>query len=302
MSKFALENFLTTREAAIELSRSVSWVCYTIKKNNLYHTTSDRHRNQYGSTTLIGESTLNKLFELRDAPNGRNKPMSANAKEKARIKLKGRIVTWGDKISKALKGREFPGDRQQLSITITNLWQDENYQNKQKESHKANPTKYWLGKHLPDYMRQEISQTKKGREPVNKGMKMSPEFGQKISRVWERPEYIAKQAKSRNIKPNNSELRLQSILNMYFPGMWIYTADKKRADFENISGESCILMHGIYWHLWRFGYNDDDKERVELEDINSYLKLGYNKCLVIWEDELNDEKPVIEKVRRFINE
>lgn len=297
-----MDSLTTTREAAAILGRSVSWVCYTLKKHDLLYFANNRYRNQSGSSILIPKPTLDILFQIRDAPNGRNKPMSEEAKMKARNKLRGRKITWGDKISKTQKGREFPGDRERLSISVTKLWQNENYRGKQLTSHKVNPTRYWLGKHLPSWMCQKISQSKKGRTAPNKGIKMSPEFGQKIRKVWERPEYIAKQTKSRHIKPNKSELQLQSILNMYFPGMWIYAADKKRADFENISGDSCILMHGIYWHLWRFGYNDDDRERVELEDINGYLKLGYNKCLVIWEDELSDEKLVVEKVRRFINE
>ena len=107
---------------------------------------------------------------------------------------------------------------------------------------------------------------------------------------------------ARQSKPNKAEQRLEAFLTREFPGMWAYTGDGRVVlngyvpDFMNTNGAKAILeLFGDYWHsgidvVWH---------RTELGRIMAYNSLGF-RCLVIWEDELNDEVALRRKLKSFI--
>lgn len=116
-----------------------------------------------------------------------------------------------------------------------------------------------------------------------------------------------KRFSSCGMKPNNQELLLDGILQSAFPNEWKYVGNGEVVlgagcpDFINCNGQKkVILMHGIYWHLWRMQKDNPGltKEIIEQKDMNNYGKYGF-KCLIIWEDELKNTNSVIEKVLSF---
>ncbi|MCK9369866.1 NUMOD3 domain-containing DNA-binding protein [Candidatus Dojkabacteria bacterium] len=111
-----------------------------------------------------------------------------------------------------------------------------------------------------------------------------------------------------HIRPNNKELILCSLFNKHFPD-YKYTGDfsviigGKSPDWTNVNGKkSVILLHGLYWHLWKPQKDNPNltKQQVEQCEIEHYKRFGFH-VLIIWEDELKDLNEVKNKVVAFNN-
>lgn len=109
------------------------------------------------------------------------------------------------------------------------------------------------------------------------------------------------------VKPNKFELTIINILNELYPRRWKYVGDGelvicgRNPDIANINGKkSLILLHGIYWHLWRKQKDNPEltKEQVECEDKNFYKVYGWD-TLIIWEDELAQVGKIKNKIIEF---
>lgn len=116
---------------------------------------------------------------------------------------------------------------------------------------------------------------------------------------WGNIEYrenqIKKWMRGNKIKPNKSELQLQSILNELYPNEFKYVGDGevviagKCPDFINVNGKKQIIeLYGDYWHR-----NDNPEDRIQI-----FEPYGY-ETLIIWEKELKDVNKVKEKLKRF---
>ena len=129
--------------------------------------------------------------------------------------------------------------------------------------------------------------------------------------LWQNPEYKERVLRAsmlgRFIHPNKPESILLGLLEQNYPREWKFVGDGeviicgRSPDFININGKkSIILLHGIYWHLWKQQKENPEltKEQVEQEDINFYKVYGWDS-LIIWEDELKDTIKVSEKVAKF---
>lgn len=148
-----------------------------------------------------------------------------------------------------------------------------------------------LGKKHSIETKQKISKTHLG--------KLNPNYGKHPSE-----ETLRKLFRANQIKPNKQELKLQEILNRYFPNTWKFVGDGqlviggKCPDFTNINAKkSLIEFFGDHWHA------DGMIERwtrTELGRIMCYNSYGY-KCLVIWEHELRNEEAVVEKIKQWQN-
>lgn len=94
------------------------------------------------------------------------------------------------------------------------------------------------------------------------------------------------------IRPNRAELRLQIILDKYFPNEWEYVGNGqlkiggKCPDFvSSIGDKKLIELFGNHWHAL---------DGVEIR-IKHFAEFGYN-CLIIWEEELNNETALIKHI------
>lgn len=97
-------------------------------------------------------------------------------------------------------------------------------------------------------------------------------------------------------KPNNFEIACSKFLDKLFPGEYKYTGDgsffinNKSPDFISNKHRIVILCNGIYWHLLKYGFDDTNQNRkqIEIKESVPFLEAGYD-VLFIWENEL--EKP-----------
>jgi G:T-mismatch repair DNA endonuclease (very short patch repair protein) len=120
----------------------------------------------------------------------------------------------------------------------------------------------------------------------------------RITCKWQDPEYVAKQMKARNVRPNKLELNFEKLLNKIQPNEWKYVGDGefilggKCPDFVNINGKKQIIeLYGDYWHK-----GQNPQERIGL-----FSEFGY-RTLVIWENELKNIEEVEDKIKIFVEE
>lgn len=113
------------------------------------------------------------------------------------------------------------------------------------------------------------------------------------------PDFIAARMLAQGIKPNRAELYLQSILDKHFPGEWGYTGDGqfiiggKCPDFANVNGRKEVIeLFGNYWHNTNKFPNRLDQKQM----IKHYKRYGF-LCIVIWEEELDNEEALVEHIR-----
>lgn len=222
------------------------------------------------SESLIGE--LNYWY---------GKPHSEEHKKRVSEKLKGRIVLkeTKEKLSTASKKQwENPTTRK----TILNSIKTEDYSTKMSKiitERAKNPN--WIKK---------LSQ------------------GQK--RVWKIPEIRNKRVeatrKALYIKPTMPEKKLIQIINANnFP--FRYTGDGSfiingfNPDFICTNNENKLIeVFGRAFHDPEQSFMKVSWQRQYFGRMSIYSQLGY-KCLILWDDELKNEKIILEKIGGYIN-
>jgi len=153
-------------------------------------------------------------------------------------------------------------------------------------SHRGTRNHQW-GKSIPLEIRAKISASLIGSNHLNYGKPRDDAIVRKIM-------------VSNRVKPNKAELKLQKILNQYFPNEWKFVGDGQVIigglcpDFININNKKLLIeLYGSYWH-------SDEQLRnwksTELGRIMYYNSYGF-KCIVIWEKELRDKENLVGKIK-----
>lgn len=139
----------------------------------------------------------------------------------------------------------------------------------------------------------------KGMPAWNRGLdKTDPRVAkcaQKALQRFQNPEWVKYFFERVGAPLNNSEKRLQDILDKHFPQEWEYVGQGdlviggKIPDFMNVNGRKQVIeMFGTYWHR---GENPQKR-------INSFMHFGF-ATIVIWEHELKDEDAIVVKIKNF---
>lgn len=170
------------------------------------------------------------------------------------------------------------------------------------------------GKNIPKAVRRKISKTKKGQRSspsteFKKGFNAPKEWRNLWSKImknkWNDLSYVKKIMKARHTRPNNPENRLIRILNgNNLP--FSYTGDGKVIvgglcpDFAHNNGKKKLIeLFGRIYH----DPNKSFKAKIPWHSqywgrIAYYSQLGYD-CLIIWDDELEDEEKVVERIKSW---
>ena len=129
----------------------------------------------------------------------------------------------------------------------------------------------------------------------------------KLRTVWDDPIIVKKMFAGLNKRPTIPEKTVEKILNQNFPNEYKYvgngnfTLGRKCPDFLNVNGQKKIIeVFGRIFHdpeaavySVKPRYDQTEQGRIEL-----FKKYGFN-TLIIWDDELEDENTVIDKIREF---
>lgn len=96
--------------------------------------------------------------------------------------------------------------------------------------------------------------------------------------------------------PTSLEKKMLALLERKYPGEWKYIGHGgvviggKIPDFVNCNGLKAVIeVAGRHWH----------EPEYEVRRACHFAKYGF-KTLVVWEEELADEKAVLGKVRKFV--
>jgi len=183
-----------------------------------------------------------------------------------------------EKISLAMKGKKKPKEiGQKISKAKMGHLTSDKAKEKMSQSHKKNPTRYWLGKHRSEETIKKLSKS--------------------VKKLWENPDYVKNWIQKNLIKPTIPEQKLNDLLQKTFPNEYKLNVlgdviiVGKIPDFININGQKKIIeMYGDYWHR-----NDNPQDRIDL-----FAKYGY-QTLIIWEKELKNIDNLKVKLKEFCN-
>lgn len=185
--------------------------------------------------------------------------------------LRGREITWGDKISEVKKGQPnaIAGWNRGLTKETNEIV----------AKMASNPERI-----------EKIRQANIGREIT---------WADKISKTkieqCKDPEYLRKMMTRFGNHQTKPEILMEKILDESYPNEWMYTGDGsitimgKSSDFLHISGLFVIEVFGRYWH----SINDIKIRTDFFEDLKIAI-------LIFWEDELLDKQFVVNKIAEKI--
>lgn len=177
-------------------------------------------------------------------------------------------------------------------------------QNMTPEERKALFANMGYSLHRTDEYRAKLS--KGVRRAIAEGKILSSERNKKISqnKGWQKGLVLMFKANGR--KPTQTELKVQQILDKYFPA-FKYNGNFDLGimlggmipDFVNINGHKQVIeVFGDYWHSDKV---IKDWKGSELGKIMAYKPFGYN-CLVLWQNDVNSksEKELCDTIRKFV--
>ena len=194
--------------------------------------------------------------------------------------------------------------RRLLSENAVRMWADESITQKIKESHRRRWSDVDFWNHMSCvHTGLVLDMPSRGPQTLESRLRMSRTQKEHFDDPRHAEMVLKASRTALQRRPNNSELRLQEILNTHFPGLWQFVGDfgfwigGHNPDFVVSDSRKLVLeMFGVYWHSeYAFPNRLTEQELVEY-----YRSHGYD-CLVLWEDVVwCDEKLVVESVTRFI--
>ncbi len=175
----------------------------------------------------------------------------------------------------------------------------------------------------PEYKAKRIEATKAGYTPkVREGMSASQteryaneenrkETSEAMKRLWQHltPEERSRKIKKMRtgsgiVKPTIPEQKVLALLDCCCPNTFIYTGDGSFVmggfipDFVDCNGSKKVIeVFGEYWHSFeKIGRTRGEEEKVRKE---KFAEFGFS-CLIIWEDEFNDEVGIENTANKLI--
>jgi hypothetical protein len=196
---------------------------------------------------------------------------------------------------------------------------------------------YWLRKKRSKETIEKIRETKRLQHQDPNSIYNSKEWNERriensikrIKELWQNPEFRKRQIEERLERWKNKEYKekaIKKILKSMFKRPTyleikfldfikrnnvplIYCGDGslliggKNPDFVESNGKKICVEVGNKFEksIKRGGRNYQSWQEYEKQRIEHFAKCGW-KCLVIWEDELEDEQNLLEKIKVFMNE
>lgn len=146
---------------------------------------------------------------------------------------------------------------------------------------------------------------KNGSIPWNKGKSFD-----RMKELWSNPSYkervVKKIVKALQRKPSEPEKQVISIVKEHkFPFKYVGDGEviigSLNPDLIHTEGEKKVIeVFGRVFHDPEVSFIDDIRWHQQyFGRMSYYAQHGYD-CLVLWDDELDEEKKIVEKIRRFV--
>ena len=148
--------------------------------------------------------------------------------------------------------------------------------------------------------RRKIAIAETGEKNHNYGKHPSESSRRKMSEsrkaLWQNEKHIRKMMKARNVKPNKSEWKLNTILSQLIPEEFAYNGDfsqgvtigRRIPDFVELNGRKRIIeLFGEPFHSqFLFFGRPIPSRRLYNETIDDYKKHGYT-CIIFWSRDID---------------
>lgn len=199
------------------------------------------------------------------------------------------------RVSEKLKGRTHPREiRQKLSRMAKQQWK--------------NPT---TRKRILNVLRSKAYRDKMSK--IIKKRAENPDWIEKLSkaqkRLWKDPEERSKRIKATRkalfTRPTLPEQRVISVIQEYdLPFRYVGDGEAIVAglnpDFISFDNQKIIEVFGRVFHDPEQSFFEVPWNKQYWGRLARYSQSGYD-CLILWDDELDDEIEVVEKIRRLNN-
>ena len=150
-----------------------------------------------------------------------------------------------------------------------------------------------LKKHITPHTEETKEKIRLKVQKYNRLPEVALRLSETTKKQWQDPEFVKKQMKSRGVKPNKTELKLEKVV---IPFGFRYVGDG-----QLIIGGKCPDYwdgdHKLIEHYGDYYYKGQDPQ----DRIDYFAKFGY-ETLIIWEHELKDLNKLIERIENFISE
>lgn len=237
------------------------------------------------------------LRSISDA--NKDKPKPESFRRKMRTMMKGRKITWGQKISESKRGKKLSEEHIRHSVEGRRgipPW-NKGKKGAQKSTRKGKTYEEIYGLERTREIKRKLSATMTGDTRRSKRSK----------KQWQNPQFVRKVLRGLFKKPNKSEARLSKIIKKYnlplkYVGSGEVIIDGKVPDFIVLDdGKQVVELFGRPWHDPNHTYHSPKIEFERTEDGRKqfFRQRGYD-CLIIWDDELNNEKGVAERIKSFV--
>ena len=119
---------------------------------------------------------------------------------------------------------------------------------------------------------------------------------ERFKKLWKTEDFVRKQMKARNVRPNKCEKKLEKIMEdndlpFKYVGDGKLIIDGKCPDFVWEEKKKLIEFFGEYWHT-----EDEIPKRKKI-----FRDEGYS-TLIIWGKELKDPTNIINKIKKFMKQ
>lgn len=149
------------------------------------------------------------------------------------------------------------------------------------------------GKHSSVEARRKIGLANRGRK--------RPDLAERLKD----PEYQMKRIQGLIKKPTKPELKLIQILGKYslpfrYVGDGKLIVGRLNPDFVHSDGKKLIEVFGRIWHDQEKAFRPLVGHYLPEDRIEFFRNLGYG-CMILWEDELESDEIVAERIKTFMN-
>jgi len=202
-----------------------------------------------------------------------------------------------------------PAKRSDVRKKMSEAQKRRSQRSEEKKGRSERAKKLWADPVVRENLRRKISQSLIG----NKRRKGKPhpkeirrKIGESIKTLWRNTEYARKVVTALQSKPNECERKLIKLIEEnHFPFKYVgdgqVVIDGQVPDFIATDGSRKVIeLFGTPWH------DPNHSEKIQIKPSRTenakrkfYESHGYD-CLILWDDELNDEDGVLEKIKMFI--